>query len=520
MLPPPSATNPRILGRVLEQVAAGHRRPRALAEVLGMEVRALQSYLVAAEWLGFLSLEGEPALTRGGLEYVYAGTRRPAVFADVVRAHPFFRDLGEGAPALDALANAIRATDPELSTLSARRRAGALRRLVEPAWRTRRVARPERQLGLDFASPAGPRRGRVDLRAGTDDNPDVYTVVLRALLDHGELSPPQLRAVLDGAGGGDCGLGGYLLMAERRGDARRVGDVLVVTRGAVARRDLADSAVSVALSDPDFRRHLAEVDAGRPGDGRRFRSWTARLFGGERPEEALDRLLFGRSLASFPLAGDPGEPASGGDPEPFLAAATRRDLVVAFPSSLLALTGGVAGVNRALRIAVQQGAAARLPGPLDRRTRVHAGLLHPGEVAPRAVPDMISLRARALRNAPAFALLGALAALDRRGALRVRVRGPELHVEAPGAAPRRMDQVVDALAAARGWIVARGPDSPPWGHLADVGEQLGLFAQPAGFLTLEEGFFRRLQADPEHRDLWDALTPLADLLDARAGRKL
>lgn len=482
-----------------------------------MEVRAIQGYLVAAEWLGLARTEDEPVLTREGLELVYAGKARPAVLADVLAAHPIVGPAlpASGAPDLDTLATALRRVDPELSALAARRRAGALRRLLEPAWRGRRARREGQQLTFALASPAATRAPRLDLRAGTEENPDVYAVVLRALLDHGELTPPQLRAVLDAAGGGDCGLGGYLAMAERRGDARRMGDVLVVTRGAVMRRDLADSAVSIALSDPQFRRHLEEARAGRPGE-RRFRAWMLRLFGDSPVDDALERLLFGRSLGSFPLAGDAGDPLAVVQ-EPFLVAATRRDLPVCFPSSLLALTGGVAGVNRALRLTVQQGAAARLPGPFDRRVAVHGGLLHPGEAPPRVVADMVSLRARALR-APGFALLAALCVLDRRGGLRVRVRGDEVLVEVPGGPPRRMEPFVEAFAASRGWVLARGTAGTAWGQLAEVGEALGLFTQPAGCLTLEEGLFRRLQGDPEHRDLWDALTPLADLLDARAGR--
>lgn len=511
------ATNPRLLTRALEQIAAGNRRPRAIAELLGVESRVLDAYLRAATWLGLAALEPEAMLTRAGLEYVYAGRSRSDVYRELVLNHPFVRACAPGGepPSLDRMAEGIRLEEPGLSPQAARRHALALRRLIEPALRakapSRRTASDEQQ-SLCFSSPRG-APAPVDLRAGADDNPDVYALIYGALLDHGELTPAQARGLLDAAGGRECGIGGYLAMAERRGDARRAGDVLVVTPAAIDRRDLADSAVSIALSDPDFRRHLGEVLAGRDGDARRFRPWMARLFGGEPVAAALDRLLFGRSLASFPLADGRGD-ALPVEAAPFLAVAARRDLPVAFPASLLALSGGLSLVNSALR----QGPAVRPPGAMDRRVAVHGGLLHPGEAPPRVVPDLISLRARALRNAPAFAILAAFGVLDRRGALRMRVRGLDVVVEVPGQPARRLDAVVQAFAHARGWTLVRGPTSTPWCDLVDVGEQLGLFAQPGGCATLDESLFRRLQSDPEHHELWEGLVPLADLIEARACR--
>ena len=67
-----------------------------------------------------------------------------------------------------------------------------------------------RQLRMEFPAPSLPARPQVDLRAGLDDNPDVYAVLLRALLDHGELAPGQVRAIFDRCGGERCGIGGYL----------------------------------------------------------------------------------------------------------------------------------------------------------------------------------------------------------------------------------------------------------------------------------------------------------------------
>jgi hypothetical protein len=520
-----NATNPRLLTRLLEQVAAGTRRSRAIAEVLGVEVRIAQAYLLVAGWLRLTAGDEDAVLTPSGLDYVYGGRRRAAILKRIVAGHPVLGPLSPAgaAPTLDALADAFTREDPRLPPTVARKRAAAIRRLCDVAWRTRHRGRRgvpaeprpsgEEQLTLGFASPrAAPPR--VDLRAGTDDNPDVYALVLRALLDAGEVTPAHVRGILDAAGAEECGIGGYLAMAERRGDARRVGESLVVTRGAITRADLAESAVSVALSDPEFRRWLTEHLAGRPVDGRRFRAWTNRLFGADAIPQALERLLFGRPLHTFPVAGASGE-ALGVAPAPFLEVASRRDLPIAFPSSLLSLGAGLAAIARSLR---EGATAVRAPGVIDRRAIVHGGLLYPGEPPPRSVPDMVSLRTRAIRNTPAFAILCALCVLDRRGSLRLRVRGTDVLVEAPPHPARTLDTVVAAVAGSRGWVIVRGPTSAPWGSLVDVGEQIGLFALPCGNLTIEEGLFHRLQADPEYRDLWDGLRPLADLIEARVCR--
>jgi hypothetical protein len=530
----PLATSPRTLGRLIDQVAAGYRRQRGLAEALGLEAPVLRSYLLAAEWLGLLKLEEEPALTAAGLAYAYAGVRRGGVLAEALAVHPELGPLLAAGPVgADELASLVLADEPGLSPRAVRRRALALRRLLGQGLRpvTRApmpplpdlpedelplAARAPEQLSLSFVADLPAPLPRLDLRAGTDDNPDVYTLVLRALLDHGELDPHQLRGILDAAGGESCGIGGYLAMATRRGDAARVGDVLVVTAGAAARRELAESPVSVALSDPDFRRHLLDVLAGRPGDPRRFRPWMARIFRGS-VEEEIDRLLFGRRLESFPVAGDPGEPVQTyGDP--FLASTDRRSLLLTFPSSLQSLAGGIGAINQALRTS-RQGTVSGPPGILDRRVRAHGGLLHPGEGPIRAVPDRVSLRGRALRNSPGFSFLAALGLLHRRGAVRLRVHGQDLLVQAAGARPRRMDEVVEALAAARGWIVARSPTGISWAELVKLSITLGLLAPVGTLVTLDEELFRRLGSDPEHRDLMEGLEPLAELLAARLGRR-
>ena len=132
---------------------------------------------------------------------------------------------------------------------------------------------------------------------------------------------------------------------------------------------------------------------------------------------------------------------------------------------------------------------------------------------------MVALRARAVANVPAFAILCALGVLDRRGAITLAVTGNDVILE--GARPVTMDALVRSMALARGWALVQPAAGARWGPLAAVAERLGLLARPSGNrLTLEEAFFRRLQVDPEHRDTWEALLPLVDLVEARATRLL
>jgi hypothetical protein len=244
----------------------------------------------------------------------------------------------------------------------------------------------------------------------------------------------------------------------------------------------------------------------------------ARLFQGVPVDEALDRLLFGRRLASFPVAGEPLWPSDPPSADPFLACLEDRSLILAFPSSLALMGGGLSTINQLLRTQ-RSGAVARAPSALDRRVRVHGGLLHPGEAPLKVIPDFLSLRGRALRNVPAFAILVALGLLDRRGDIRVRAYGQELLVTSGGQRPRRVEAVVDALAAARGWVVARSPTGPSWVLLAELAEQIGLLTSVAPFFTVEEQLFRKLESDPEHRDLMEGLGPLADALAGRLGKR-
>lgn len=500
----------RLLTLLLERIYAGTRRARSLADGLDVEVRVVNAALDAGEWLGVLTWDGDIVLTPRGVRI--AGSRkRRALWAEAVTEHPFFKAMWPVEPA--KLLSATMAEEP--SPPRARRQARALWRLSRPG-RASPPALP-RQVLLEFPAQPLPVRPALDLRAGLDDNPDVYTVLLRALLDHGEVAPSQLRAMLDRNGGERCGIGGYLAMAVRRGDARRLGDVLIVTPGAIQRRDLAESPVTVALSDPDFRVHMLAHLADRNPIIPRFRPWLLRLFGTASVSAGLTRVLFDRPLASVAVAGDAGPEI---DPEPiaFLAAQERRNLAIAFPSSLRMLTTGLSGLNRALR--VQAANAATPPTPVDRKLVVHGGLVRPGEAPPRAIADGISLRYRAVQNAPAISLLAALGLLDRRGRVRVRSQGADLGVEAGGRTVS-FSLLVRTLAHSRGWFYLGG--GLEWGELAELANVIGILTRVdsraesriESRVTLDEAFFHRLQTDPEHRGLYESLQPLAEALVAR-----
>ncbi|MFN7146264.1 MAG: hypothetical protein ACK4YP_21000, partial [Myxococcota bacterium] len=183
----PNATSPRVLTRLVEQIAAGHRRQRALAEVLGIETTVLRSYLLAAEWLGLVDLGDEPTLTRAGLAYAYAGARRGTVLAERIAAHPALGPLvARGPVSLDELTELVIREEPSLPPRTVRKRALGLRRLLGPGLRPPvRVAipplpdtpdddvplpaRPPEQLTLGFASEAASPPPALDLRAGAED---------------------------------------------------------------------------------------------------------------------------------------------------------------------------------------------------------------------------------------------------------------------------------------------------------------------------------------------------------------
>lgn len=199
---------------------------------------------------------------------------------------------------------------------------------------------------------------------------------------------------------------------------------------------------------------------------------------------------------------------------PFLEELAVPRLGVAFPSSLAALRDGLAPVNAALRRA-RELPPGTPPAATDPRRRVHGGLLHPGERPPRAVPDALSLRLRALQNAPAFALLGALLLLDRRAEGRLTIRADGSAVRWRRRLVGTLAETLAAFARARGWVVLR-PDPPllsaeSW---IEAAQGLGLARRAERRLTLEETLFVRLQEDVEASLTLEALEPLVTGLES------
>lgn len=507
MVPFPTLADPRLLVRVVDQVGGGNRRPRALAEALDVEVRRVEQAIRSARWLGFLRAGEDLTLSDDGLRLFYAGSRRARVYGEVVRAHGFL-GLAVSPPGvvdLDLLTAAVRAADPELSPVAARRRAGVLGRLAEPGLKLKPAPQAGQQLGLSFGTPARAAPPRLDLRAGAEDSPDVYICLLRALLDHGELTTAQVRSVLDAAGADTCPLGPYIATAVRRGDVTRHGDRLVVSQGALDRRALAASAVTVALSDPGFRTWIDGARSGSTPAGR-YRLWADRFFRPGTVDDNLERLLFGRPLASIPAAGEAGPPLPT-PTGPFLEQSPRTRMAVSVPSSLLGLAEGIGGVNRGLRLAHLEPSAVRAPSATDARLLVHGGVFSPGEAPVRTLADGVSLRQRLVRHTPAATLLVAAGVLERKRRIVLSVRRDGIRVERPRRGSRGFHQVVDGLARTGDWALVAGPEPADWSGVATALVGAGLLAVVGPRLTIDEAFFFRLQTDPEYRHLWDQLQP-------------
>lgn len=532
----PNANNVRFLTRVLEFVARGVRDPKALAEVLDCELRTIHYYTQAGDWLGLLETDEskDPHLTRLGLEYVYAGKDRPKVYAEAIWSNAFVIDLMSGQDALPAtaqIAEFIETSVPEMAPNTAKRRASAVRSLIQPAIKHRkRTLKTSRQMAFEFAptyNPGGTVTPIVDLRAGTNESPDVYRVVLRTLLDHGELGTGHLRAVLDASGAKDCGIGSYIEMAVRRGDARRVDDRLVVTWGAAWRRDVADTVVGVALSDPRYRAYLDCLRKAAAGDPKeairysalrdRFEPWDRRVFGESiRPAQLskdLDRILLGRPVDAFPLAEDPG------DPPPLLEGAfldllQSNGLVLTFPPSLQLLLQGVNLINTSLERSNRTKNGVRLPEATDRRVLVHGGLFPPGLPLPKRVVDGVTLRLLAVNNIPLIALATACLMLDRRGNLPLSIQkgsnGPILVYN--NTAIGDLSQVLEGVAEAQGWMVSRQTRAEPNALLGDLLVSLSIGDRLAHRLVLDEDFFVRLKREPEDQEIAIKLTWVEDLI--------
>jgi hypothetical protein len=508
------------------------RSTRSLQEALGVDVRTVQYYTQAAEWLGMLETDEDTALTPLGLEYVYTFRDRPAVYARAVWSTPLVTRImasrtGETLPDAD-IAKAISEVDPELAPATVKRRASAIRSLIAPALESGPLSQEPLQLDLPLESEdAHEQPPELNLDAGREYNPDVYRFLLDSLLDHGELTLANVRSLLDRAGAREAPIGGYVDLALARGDALRVEDQLVVTHSAVVHRDLAATTPSIILSDPGYRAWLTDLlvaDGDRPAQIRRdqiaarFQSWDRRLFGRPAAPDSLTadlaRVLMDRPLESYPVRGDAGPPLTV-ERAPFLDVLERTGIGIALPPPLAGAGGGVAFVNQVWRDARQ---GARGVGPPDLAHRpvvVHGGLLHPGEPRLRAVPDTRSLRLRLVTNAPYPALVTALLLLHRMDAGRVDVveQAGRWLVRLGGEPRGDLLSVLDGFAVAQGWTPCRrqqgGVDAPT---LLRLLERLGIAAHVSGGVVLAEPFFTRLRREAEEMEVRDRLQPLTERL--------
>jgi hypothetical protein len=521
-------------------IAQGIRRPRALADVLEIELRTVHYYTQAAEWLALLRSDEHPQLTELGLTLAFADEQeRQRVYAEAVWGNPFVQalfDSQDQLPRSEPLVAFIQHWEPQLSETTARRRASAVRALIEPALTQRTVKKTSQdsaQVDLPFlpTAPAEqPSHAQVSVAAGLEENPDVYAVLLNALLDCGELSTAQIRAILDANGAQNCSLAGGIAMVMRRGDGHRLGERIVISSGAIRRRELARDGILIALSDPLYRRHISLLTGRADPTGeqrrlaRRFAPWDIHLFGAPlAPETHLKHLstrLVGRRLDSIPIAGPTPAPFSPPD-RPFIDALDVSDLLIAFPQVVTQLPAGVGAINPLLRVARHSPASIRLPNIVDERVACHGGLLYPGERLPRAIADNRSMRLRALTHCPVYAILAALLLLDRRRTLPLQIRhqGATADIFWRGSPLGGLLAALTAFSTAQGWQVARPMDDGPGTALSDKGllsaAHASQIVQRAGpRLTVNEGLFMMLQEDLEARLSYEPLMALEDRIGA------
>jgi len=251
----------------------------------------------------------------------------------------------------------------------------------------------------------------------------------------------------------------------------------------------------------------------------RYLPWDRRLFGRPvRPEHLardLESVLMDRPLSSFPTAtrqGEVLEPVQA----PFLDVWERPGLALCLPPYLTQLQGGIAAVNRVLRLA-RNGSPVGLPNIATRAQVFHGGVLHPGEPLPRSVPDTRSLRLRLLLHAPYAALMTALLLLHRQRPELVEV----VRMKVGWSLRYRRERlggvldVLDDFAASRRWVTPRrdgvGLDAEA---LLVLLETLGIATMGGRRALLNEQFFARLRTEAEEMEVADRLSPLAASLDA------
>ena len=530
----PSANNPRLLTRTVSWLARGVRTSRALQEILGVELRTVQYYLQAAEWMGLLEDGPEHLLTPLGLELVFGGDPQ-ASYAKAVWAQPFVRELltgrGSAPPPIEDIVVAIARAEPDLAPATVRRRASSVRSLMQPA--LERHGRPhpdDPQLAMPLAPPADVAPHHLQPGPARDADPDVFRWVYEALLDHGELTLGQLRGLLDKAGVSDLPIGGYVDLLLARGDARRLGERLVATSGGVSRRQAASSTTGIILSHARYRQWLDDVRRSALGDReaeirmnqveRTFRAWDQRLLGGPAEASTLDerlgRVLLDRGIDGFPISGDAGPPLEPVE-RSFLDAWEEPDLILALPPTLAVLQGGLPAVNARFKSARTGASEVGAPDVATRPSLVHGALLHPGEPRPRSVPDVVSLRQRVLMNAPYIALVSAVLLLHRTSpeTLSLQKRRGKWKILRRGRPLGDALILLDAFAESRGWVPCRrvsgGLTLDPL--LAGL-EVIGIAHVLGDVAVLAERLFHSLRTDPEEMEVHALLLPLADALEA------
>jgi hypothetical protein len=528
----PNANSPQLLTRLLETVARGVRSSRGIQESLGVDVRTVQYYSQAADWLGLMDSAQSYRLTAIGLEYVYAGRDRAKVYSRAVWGTPFVADLMKeqtGVPSSDDIAHFIRQVDSELSLSTAKRRASSVRSLIGPALEFEPPLDDElHQLALPLPVAVEEPLPDLDLKDRHEFNPDVYRLVWSTLLDCGELQLQQLRALLDTRGADDLAIGGALELAVERGDAIRREDRLIATPASIARRDLLETTASIMLSDPGYRRYLQEAIAplseGGTGIRRelaanRYRYWDRRLFGHplrpERLTEDLELVLLDRPLASFPLAGSESWEISPVE-APFLDSWDEEGMAICLPSYLQQLHGGVSRINAFLQAARHGGGQVELPSISTRPTVYHGGLLHPGEPLPRSVPDMRSLRLRAVMHSPYIAMVTGLLMLHRyRPELCALVKqGSRWEIHYGQQVVGELLEVLDAFCLDVGMVVCRHRKGSLDGvQLIDLVCGLGVCSCLGQLSILSERFFVLLREEAEEIEVHMLLQPLMGALD-------
>jgi len=532
----PNANSPQLLTRTLETLARGVRSTRGLQEALNVNQRTVQYYLNAAVWLEMMSQEPRMHLTPLGLEYVYGGRDRPAIYAKAVQTHPFVAELlrhsGNKLPSSGAVGALIQTQAPELAETTVKRRASAVRSLIAPAM-VRVMTAEQPQLGLPLAhSRRTPAPTRINRDAGRHFNPDVYRHILLELLAHGELAMSHLRSLLDRMGSEDIPIGGYIELLQGRGDAVRIGERMVATAQAIRRRSIASSTASVILSDPGYRAYL-ELAADNPDDTRletpefrRYKIWTRRLLGNVPSPRDLAKevqsMLDDRSLRSFPVALSDNATPPATTQGSFIELWAEEGLLISLPPWLELLENGLSEVNRRLRIARQLSGAVSRPDVGYRPIAAHGGIICPGEPLPKALPDTRTLRMRLLRLSPYPSMIAALLLLHRfqPSVTALRFHQGQWTLQRHRKVAGELLETLDEYATARGWHPSRRPEgSYGASALLRTLESLGVVTRLPTLAVLDDGFFDMLRSDPEEMEISEELEPLAADIGAWLDRR-